>query len=60
MADRSLIDACFMWCQHKGVEPVKWSDRTDHALMSQAVLEYRGTFKELNRTQRRRIAGLHA
>ncbi len=60
MADLTLIDACFMWCIHKRIKPMDWGNEVDKAMLQQAVLEYKGTFAQLNRRQRQRIAGLHA
>ena len=60
MADRALIDQCYMWCVHKGLEPInvqRYAPETQ-ALFRMAVRDYVGGFRELNVEQRRRIAGM--
>lgn len=57
MADAGLIDACFMWCKAKGLQPIK-TDGSEEVLTKLAVGDYEGDFAKLNAAQRRLIAGL--
>lgn len=53
---RALIDACYMWCVHKGLKPLKHTSETQMLVMM-AVGDFEGEFKDLNERQRRMIAG---
>lgn len=55
MADKVLIDACFMWCKAMNLEPIK---ADEPALIRMAVADYPGDFAALNEAQRQIIAGL--
>lgn len=60
MAGTDLIAQCAMYCQHKGLVPIRVKrDTLEGALMRQAVTDYKhGTFEDLNDYQRRVIAGV--
>lgn len=57
MADAGLIDACFMWCQAKGLKPIP-TDNEQATLVRLGIGDYKGEFAALNQAQRRLIAGL--
>lgn len=60
MADRVLIDQCFMWCMAKGMTPRKPDNDEQRVLLESAVRDYQWTFGALNERQRTAIAGLGA
>lgn len=54
-----LIDQCFMWCVLHGIEPYRApSDDFERTMLRMAVHQTKVAFKDLNKRQRRVIAGM--
>lgn len=58
LTGQALVDACYMWCLHRGLKPYGGRGTNFEALLWKATHDNRRPFDKLNETQRRSIAGL--